>query len=144
MDAVQSSFEEEFKISFMEDRPDMWEQESIKRLVNDRYTNPDWIFSHKHPRARMGVGRIKTRGGLVEVYLSLSGGSIENVIITGDFFSSGEDINLIEKALQWTSASKERIEENLSGVWREDMIFGLDVPTLTSAILKAKENQVRL
>lgn len=144
MDAVQKAFEEEFKIQFMEDTPDQWEQKSIKRLIDERYTNPEWIFSHKHPRARMGVGRLKTRGGLLEIYLSLSGGSIENVIITGDFFSSTKDINRIEKALKWTSARRERIEENLARVWRKDMIYGLDVPTLTTAILEAKENQVRL
>ena len=40
--------------------------------------------------------------------------------------------------------NKESIEKNLSSLWREDMIYGLDVPTLTRAILKAKENQVRL
>lgn len=144
MDAVQHSFAKEFGIRFVEDSPDAWEQESMKRLIEERYTNPEWIFSHKHPRARMGVGRMKTRGGLLEIYLSLSGGSIENVIITGDFFSSGKDISRIEKALKWTSARRERIEENLARVWREDMIYGLDVPTLTSAILEAKENQVRL
>ena len=144
MDAVQRSFEEEFRISFLECKLEKWEQETAKRLVKERYTNPGWIFSHKHPRARMGVGRLKTGGGLVEVYLSLSGGSIENVIITGDFFSSGKDIHRIERALKWTSARKERIEENLGRIWREDMIYGLDVPTLTKAILQAKDNQVRV
>ena len=38
----------------------------------------------------------------------------------------------------------EYIEENLGRVWRTDMIYGLDVSTLTEAILLAKENQVRL
>lgn len=144
MDAVQHSFAEEFNIRFIEHTPDSWEQDSVNRLIKERYTNPEWIFSHRHPRARMGVGRLKTRGGLLEIYLSLSGGSIENVIITGDFFSSGKDISRIEEALKWTSARRERIEENLTRVWREEMIYGLDVPTLTSAILEAKENQVRL
>jgi lipoate-protein ligase A len=80
----------------------------------------------------------------LEIYLALSGGSIENVIITGDFFSTSEDINRLEKALKWTSAREESIGENLSRVWKDDMIYGLDVPSLTKAIIKAKENQVRL
>ena len=92
----------------------------------------------------MGLGQLKTRGGLLEVYLSLSGGSIENVVLTGDFFSTTDDVNRLESTLKWTSARAESIEENLARVWRHDMIFGLDVPTLTRAILKAKENQVRL
>jgi lipoate-protein ligase A len=90
------------------------------------------------------IGRIKTKGGLLEIYLSLSGGSIENVVITGDFFSTTQDINRIENALKWASAREDSIGEKLSQVWRDNMIYGVDVPTLTRAILLAKENQVRL
>ena len=144
MEAVEESFEEEFNIHFKEDTPDAWEETTIQRFIEKRYTNPAWIFSHKHPRARMGVGQLKSKGGLLEIYLSLSGGSIENVLLTGDFFSTSEDIHRLENALKWTSARKESIEKNLASVWRKDMIYGLDVPTLTRAILKAKENQVRL
>jgi lipoate---protein ligase len=144
MDEVAAAFEKGFGIRFVEDRPDPWEKESIRDLIRDRYTSRDWIFSHKHPRSRMGVGRLKTRAGLLEIYLSLSGASIENVIITGDFFSTTEDVNRLEKALKWTSAREDRISQNLERVWKQDMIYGLDVPTLTRAVLMAKENQVRL
>jgi lipoate-protein ligase A len=144
MDAIQKSFETEFGIRFREDEPDGWEKNTIRRFIEERYTNKDWIFSHKHPRARMGVGRLKTKAGLLEIYLALSGASIENVVITGDFFSTPKNIHRLESALKWTSLRKEKIEENISKIWEHDMIFGLDVPTLTQAILKAKENQVRL
>ena len=77
-------------------------------------------------------------------FASRSGGSIENVVITGDFFSTTQDINRIENALKWASAREESIGQKLSEVWRDDMIYGVDVPTLTKAILLAKENQVRL
>ncbi len=143
MAAILKGFEEVFTIRFKPDQPDSWEQATTDRLIHERYTREDWIFSHKHPRARMGVGRLKTRGGLLEIYLSLSGPSIEHVTITGDFFSTSEDVNRLENALKWTSARKEAIENNLSSVWRPEMIYGLDVETLTVAILAAKENQVR-
>lgn len=144
MDAISASFEEVFHLHFKDDQPDTWERETISRLIRDRYTRESWIFSHKHPRSRMGIGRLKTRGGLLEIYLSLAGGSIENVVITGDFFSTPERINRIENALKWTSARRERIEKSLASVWEDEMIYGIDVPTLTTAILRAKENQVRL
>ena len=144
MEAIQASFEESFQIRFQTSQPDDWETQTIRRMVEERYTNKAWIFSHKHPRTRMGVGRLKTRGGLLEIYLSLSGGAIEDVMITGDFFSTTESVNHIEKSLKWTSSRKESIESRLEAVWKEDMIYGLDVPTLTKAILLAKENQVRL
>jgi len=144
VEAIVEAFEEEFGMQFTEDEPDDWENQIIARYVEERYHNPEWIFSHKHPRARMGIGRLKTKGGLLEIYLSLSGASIEDVVITGDFFSTTEDIHRIENALKWTAARKESIEESLSAVWRENMIYGLDLPLLTRAILLAKENQVRL
>jgi hypothetical protein len=65
-------------------------------------------------------------------------------MITGDFFSTTEAVNHLEKSLKWTSSRKESIESNLEQVWQEDMIYGLDVQTLTQAILLAKENQTRL
>ena len=141
---IQEAFEEEFNIEFREDTPDEWEDRVIRRYVKERYKSRKWIFSHKHPRARMGIGQLKTKGGLLEIYLSLSGASIENVLITGEFFSTSEDLHRLENTLKWTSARKESIEENLASVWHQDMIYGLDVPTLTKAILTAKENQVRL
>lgn len=144
MDAIQEAFEEEFKIRFREDSPDAWEKRAIRGFIEERYTRPEWIFSHRHPRARMGVGQLKTRGGLLEIYLSLSGASIESILITGDFFSTSEDIHRLENTLKWTSARKESIEKRLASVWYDDMIHSLDVPTLTRAILLAKENQVRL
>lgn len=144
IDVIQQAFEEEFNVTFTEDEPDQWEQESIERLIRERYTNQEWIFSHKHPRARMGVGQMKTRAGLLEIYLALSGGSIENVVITGDFFSTSEDVSRLENAIKWSSAREEQITENLSKVWRDDMIYGLDLQTLVRAILDAKAKQVRL
>jgi lipoate-protein ligase A len=144
MDGIQKGFEEEFDIHFQEDEPDAWEKGMIQKFIEERYTKREWIFSHKHPRTRMGIGRMKTKAGLLEIYLSLSGGSIENVVITGDFFSTTEHVNRIENALKWTSAREEMIRERLLKVWCDDMIYGLDVPTLTEAILLAKEDQVRL
>jgi lipoate-protein ligase A len=144
MDAVQGGFEKEFGIRFEEDQMDDWEKECVQVFIRDRYTKREWIFSHKHPRSRMGVGRLKTKGGLLEIYLSLTGGAIENVVITGDFFSTTHDVSRLENALKWASAREESITEKLSQVWRDDMIHGVDVPALTRAILLAKENQVRL
>ncbi len=144
IEAIQNSFEEEFSIRFKEDSPDEWEEKTIRSFIDERYTKDEWIFSHRHPRARMGVGQLKTKGGLLEIYLALSGASIESVMVTGDFFSTSEDLHRIENALKWTSARRESIENNIASVWHDNMIYGVDVPTLTKAILLAKENQVRL
>jgi len=138
--AIEDSFRRAFGVSLEIDEPDEWENRQIRDFSQNRYNNPEWIFSHKHPRSHMGTGMLKTRGGLLEIYLSLAGNTIEHIMITGDFFSTTRDINLLESSLKWTSSKPEKIEEHLSGVWRDEMIYGLDVPTLTEAILKAREN----
>ena len=142
--AIEKAFSQKFGISFDGDEPDTWENKGIKDLINNRYTQQDWIFSHKHPRSSMGIGEFKTPGGLLGIYLSLAGSTIEHIIITGDFFSTTKDINLLESALKWTSLKREKIEEHLSEVWKEEMIYGVTIPTLTEAILKAKENLVNI
>ncbi|MCD6265636.1 MAG: hypothetical protein J7K02_06685 [Deltaproteobacteria bacterium] len=142
--AIENAFSQKFGVTFENDEPDLWEKKSIEDLINTRYTNPAWIFSHKHPRSKMGMGEFKTPGGLLEIYLSLAGNTIEHIILTGDFFSTTKDINLLESSLKWTSAKREKIEERLSEVWREDMIYGVNVSTLTEAIVKAKENLVNI
>lgn len=138
--AIENAFSQKFGASFEEDEPDIWEKKSIEDFIDKRYTNHAWIFSHKHPRSRMGIGEFKTPGGLLEIYLSLAGNTIEHIIITGDFFSTTKDINLLEASLKWTSAKREKIEEHLSEAWREDMIYGVTISSLTDAIVKAKDN----
>jgi lipoate---protein ligase len=143
-DAVSDGFREEFGVRFEKDSPDGWERKCIADLVENRYLSQNWVFSHKHPRARMGAGRLKTKAGVIEVYMALSGGAIENVIITGDFFSAPQKIHRLENALKWSSARPEHIEKNLTGVWEDGMIHGLEMAELVQVLLLAKENQVRL
>jgi hypothetical protein len=92
----------------------------------------------------MGVGTLKTKAGLIELYATLSGGALENVIITGDFFSTPEKIHRLENALKWSSAQPEQIAKNLASVWEKDMIHRLEMDELVEAVLLAKKNQVRL
>jgi len=140
--AIENAFIQKFDVSFEVDEPGAWEKKSIREFITTRYTNPDWIFSHKHPRSSMGVSAVKTPGGLLEIYLALAGNTIEHIMITGDFFSTTKDINLLESSLKWTSAKREKIEEHLSEVWRNEIIYGIGFDTLTEAILQAKEKLV--
>jgi lipoate-protein ligase A len=144
VESIENSFQQRFSASFERDKSDRWEEKIINDFINKRYSNPDWIFSHKHPRSKMCSGELKTPGGLLEIYLSMAGSTIERIIITGDFFSTTKDINLLESALKWTSSKGEKIEEHLKEVWQEDMIHGVDVGALTEAILKAKENALSI
>jgi len=144
VESIENSFQQSFHISFESDEPDEWEEKIINDFIDTRYSQPDWIFSNRHPRSKMCLGELKTPGGLLEIYLALAGSTIEQVVITGDFFSTTKDISLLESALKWTSSKGEKIEEHLKEVWRDDMIHGVDIGTLTEAILKAKKNALSI
>jgi lipoate-protein ligase A len=140
MAAIQAAFEEYFGIKFQESELSEWEREKVDELVETRYANTEWLFSNRHPSRNMGSALKKTPGGLLQVYLALSGGAIEEIIITGDFFTTGKQIKRLESALRWTPADRKSITRQLEEVWTEDIIYLVNVPMLVDTILKAKEN----
>jgi lipoate-protein ligase A len=140
MSAIRSSFEETFGVRFEESELTDWEKEKAEELVRARYANKEWLLSDRHPARKMGSALKKTPGGLLQIYLSLSGNAIEEIIITGDFFSTGKYIKKIESALRWVPADKKSITQHLENVWREGGIHLVELPALVDAILKAKES----
>jgi lipoate-protein ligase A len=105
IDVTIKGFEKFFDCTFEESSLTDEELKIKEGFKRERYENPSWIFSNKHPRMRMGVGRLKTKGGLLEIYLSLAGAVIENIFITGDFFTTTKDLNLIESSLTFCDTS---------------------------------------
>ncbi|MFN3534419.1 MAG: lipoate--protein ligase [Desulfatiglandales bacterium] len=144
MDAILKGFEETFSVSLSHSSLSEEERSIASRLEKERYKNPDWIFSHRHPRARMGIGRIKATGGLLEIYLSLLGAVIENIYITGDFFTITEDLNMLESSLKYVRCEENKVRDAIISVWKPNLIYGITPEDLTKAIIMAKENQLRL
>jgi lipoate-protein ligase A len=139
MEAVKSCFSDKFGVEFESSELSQWETDKVQELIQNRYGSEDWIFSVKHPPGATGHARKKTPGGMLEVYLTLAGGSIESVLITGDFFSTPEAVNRIESVLKWTSADRTNVEKRLSQVMDEESIYEVDARTLTDVIMMAKK-----
>ncbi|MFQ5834760.1 MAG: lipoate--protein ligase [bacterium] len=137
---VVEAFEEGLGVNFTPSQFTRWECQKIAELMNKRYCSPDWWFSVKHPPERMGYAHKKTPGGLLQIYLSLAGGVIENLLITGDFFSTSGEINRIESTLKWSAADKNSLEKNLKKVMGHNPIYGIDISSLRETIMAAKEN----
>jgi len=138
MEAIKRSFSRQFDVEFVDSQLLQWEENKVQELIQNRYTSKDWIFSIKHPPGATGHARKKTPGGMLDIYLTLAGGSIESVLITGDFFSTPEAVNRIESALKWTSADRESVEKKLSGVMGDESIYEVDARTLTDVIMMAR------
>ncbi|MBF0498438.1 MAG: hypothetical protein HQK58_17980 [Deltaproteobacteria bacterium] len=137
---VRTAFEQELGFPFEDSAMTAWEESTVDKLRVSRYHQHDWIFSKKSMRSRMGHAYLKTPGGLLEIFLSLAGKSIESVIITGDFFSTTADINRIETALKWTAADKQSIIKNLEPVWQDDIIHQVSADMLAEAIGQARDS----
>ncbi|MBI4776905.1 MAG: hypothetical protein HY788_22445 [Deltaproteobacteria bacterium] len=136
--AIRSSFEESFGIRFVQSELTPPEREKAADLEKGRYCDEHWIFSHRHPPSNMGEALVKTPGGLLQVYLSTAGHAIDQVIITGDFFSTTEQLNRLESALKWTLAEPDRILQAIREVWEPDLIYGVSPEALRDAIVAAK------
>jgi lipoate-protein ligase A len=139
MSAIKSSFARGFGVEFADSELSAWERDKVDELIQSRYASSEWIFSIKHPPGATGHARKKTPGGMLDVYLTLAGGSIESVLITGDFFSTTETINKIESALKWTSADRSNVERRLNEVMGDEAIYEVDAAALTDIIMMAKE-----
>ncbi len=137
---ILGALEENLGAKFIPSQFTKWEGQKIAELMNERYCSPDWWFSLKHPARRTGYAHKKTPGGLLQVHLSLSGGVIENLLITGDFFSSPAEINRIESALKWSSTDEKSLEKNLRKAMGDNAICGVDPSSLRETIVAAKDN----
>ena len=141
MEAVKRNFSRRFDVEFVDSELLQWETDKVQELIQNRYGSKDWIFSIKHPPGSSGHARKKTPGGMLYVYLTLAGNSIESVLITGDFFSTPETVNRIESALKWTSADRASVEKCLDQVMGDESIYEVDARTLTDVIMMAKEHR---
>ncbi|MFC1712553.1 biotin/lipoate A/B protein ligase family protein [Candidatus Poribacteria bacterium] len=77
MEAVKRNFSREFDVEFVDSQLSQWEEDKVQELIQNRYGSEDWIFSIKHPTGATGHARKKTPGGMLDVYLTLVGSSIE-------------------------------------------------------------------
>ncbi len=144
MEAIVRGFEEHFGVELIPERLSPEEEKISLDLKKKRYENPEWIYSHKHPRVRMGCGAIKTPGGLLEIYLSLAGPVIESIYITGDFFTTTKKLALIESSLKYKACNEESLKDALGKIWEPDIIYNVTQDQLIGAIMLAKENQIRI
>lgn len=134
---VRKSFEEHFGVTFRIDTLNQWELDQLDLLLRQRYTNPDWIYTKRHPRVGTGFASAKTPGGMVELGVTLAGGVIEAAYLTGDFLATSAEINEIESALRYCPASKSEINKRLKKVMGTGTIHKVNRSTIADLAVKA-------
>jgi lipoate-protein ligase A len=136
---VRKAFEEHFGVTFRIDTLNQWELDQLDLLLRRRYTNPEWIFSRRHPGMGVGFASAKTPGGLIELGVTLAGEVIEAAYLTGDFLSTSAEVNRIEAALRYCAATKTAIQKRLRKAADTDCIFKVKRDVIANLAVKAAQ-----
>lgn len=126
MDYLETRFEGE-RTEFT---PEMTAQ--IQKLADTVYSTWEWNYGQS--KAYDKNMRRYFSFGLVEISLSLDGGIIRDIKITGDFFGRC-GIDLLEKTLRGTRCDYKNLSEKLCSVNINDYIMGADPENIASLIL---------
>lgn len=92
---------------------------NIQRLVDEKYSTWEWNFGSS-PRYTFQKA-IKTKGGMIELYLLLDKGCIKDIKIYGDFFAL-KDIRELEQRLTGVQHNKEQLAAVIAEVGLSDYI----------------------
>ena len=90
------------------------ETDDMERLRRERYEKDAWIYSSRVMRRWTGTARCKTPGGNLRVYVDRTGGVLDSVLITGDYFSRSLEIAVLEANLRGLAAQPEAIRTTLA------------------------------
>ena len=141
VEIIEQSFAEEFGIKWKEREFTVSQRKKINDLRKRRYQSSDWLFRVRSSGTWKVCVERKTPGGLLQVYLTVTRGIIENLLISGDFFSTQEEVARMESALRWTRARKNNVKKVLQEVMEDGKtIYRLDASTLTNIIMEGVES----
>jgi len=111
----------------------------VEELLRERYGNDEWIYGQRAPKGRMAFAERTTPGGLIQVHLSLTGGAIDTLLVTGDYFSKTRDIAKLESMLKYVRADRERLEQKIKEINALEFIHRVDLPVILDLIEEAVE-----
>ena len=112
------------------------ELQEIERLQRERYQKEDWIYSSRVVRRWNGTAQRKTPGGMLRVYVSRNGPTLDAVLITGDYFSRSIELAELESSLKGVPAKYGSVADVISGRQGET-IYRVSKDQLAEIIIEA-------
>jgi len=104
---------------------------NIQKIRDEKYSKWEWNFGHS-PKYNFQQG-VRTKGGTLEMNLSVDKGIIKAAKIYGDFFGT-KDIEEFEELLIGSKHEENAIREKLKGVEISAYFHNLDQEDLISAL----------
>lgn len=119
--------------------PGAWladERDALERLRRERYESDAWIYSSRVMRRWTGTAECKTPGGNLRVYVDRTGGVLDAVLITGDYFCRSLEIAALEANLRGVPARPDAIRTSL-GEHHCATIYRVETARLADLIAQA-------
>lgn len=107
------------------------EQREIAVLRDEKYASWDWIWGENPEATDVREGRFSF--GTLSAAINSRRGIIENIRITGDFFSEG-DVAELESALIGAPLRRDRLEEIFTAAGADKIICGCTAAALAELI----------
>ncbi len=164
-ETVAGAYARTFGVELVERPLSAVELAEIADLVRTKYDTPEWIHQRRleaadgDPRAQSraalvgacfgpagaGVGHAlsKTPGGLLRVYVALSGETMKSVLVTGDFFADPTSVTRLESRLKWSPAELPLIQQAVEAEVGPEGVAHVGSGALTDVIWRAVEHARR-
>ncbi len=138
-EAIIKAFEKHLNMKFLPDNLNDSENTVVKKLIDEKYNNEEWICSTRVAKRWNGYSMKKTSGGVLHIFISMTQNVIESIMITGDYFSRNKDIVRLESRLKNSPAEKKSIISEIEKI-NEEIIYKIDVELLSESIIEAIKN----
>lgn len=115
------------------------ELDDIAKLENEKYLTDDWVYQTTSVPDSSGSAKIKTEAGLIDVSVTMAGGTIKAAFIGGDFFASENAVADLEAALRWHSGQQEKVAATIQKMFesRKSEFNGIQPEVMIEAVMKA-------
>jgi len=136
-DAIAEGFAEAMGVELVDGRPTDLELERAAGLVESKYQTDDWIFQRSPSSDSTGSAMIKTPGGLVRLYLALSGDTIKSALFAGDFNQHPAALSEFESRLKWSRLDQQALDRLASDAMPDGSGLGVGNDDMVRVVLDA-------
>ncbi|MEW6083040.1 MAG: lipoate protein ligase C-terminal domain-containing protein [Chloroflexota bacterium] len=115
------------------------ELDDIAKLENEKYLTNDWVYQTTSVPDSNGSAKIKTEAGLIDVSVTMAGGTIKAVFIGGDFFAEENAVADLEASLRWHSGQQDKVAATIRKIFqsRKSEFSGIQPEVMIEAVMKA-------
>jgi len=108
-EVIAEGFAEAMGVELEPSEPDAETRALAAALVETRYGSDEWRFQRSPQADATGTAVLKTPGGLVRLYVAMSGDVVKSALFTGDFNQLPPPLAELEARLRWSAVDPDTL-----------------------------------